>query len=552
MGTIAYLSAEIGLESSLPTYSGGLGVLAGDHVKAAADAGLDLIAISLLYRQGYGRQHVDSQGIQSETYPEFDPAEFLDDTGIEITLPLEGRTLFSRIWKRKVTGVTGSSVDVLFLDTLHPNNSNEHIALGERLYGGDDSTRIRQEFLLGVGGIRALKALGVWPLKGVHLNEGHCAFAALELLRQGWSRKQLKAQSLFTTHTPVPAGHDRFSWQEMENVLGELLPGDAHELAGEESASMSHLAISLCGKANAVSNLNAKVASKMFAGYHIEPITNGAHHITWISPIMAELYDSEISGWRKDPLLLSHAGRLQNETLAKARSKARRVLFDIVRSTTGVELEEDRLTIGFARRFATYKRADLVFRDLERLRSFGAGKIQFVFSGKAHPRDEGGKELIRKIFEAAKQLEDDIPVVFIEDYSMATGAAMTSGVDVWMNNPVRPMEASGTSGMKAVMNGVPNCSIMDGWWPEACEHGINGWAVGGSDDERNDERDNRNLLDSIEHEILPLWQEGGLRWAAISRAAIKTGARFTAARMIEDYQRIYENFTPVAVHHDQE
>ena len=545
MASIAYLSAEIGLESALPTYSGGLGVLAGDHVKAAADAGIDLIAITLLYRQGYGKQHVDSEGIQSETYPEFDPNEFLEDTGVEIALQLDGRTLNTRIWKKTETGVSGSSVDVLFLDTLHPENPREHIALGERLYGGDDSVRIRQEFLLGVGGLRALKALGVWPLKGFHLNEGHCAFAALELLNQGWSREQLKAQSLFTTHTPVPAGHDRFTWDEMETVLGELLPDDARELAGEDMASMSHLAISLCGKANAVSKLNAEVASEMFTGFEIEPITNGAHHITWISPLMAELYDSEIPGWRKEPALLSHAEKIQDETLSEARSKSRRVLFDHVRSTAGIELDENRLTIGFARRFATYKRADLVFKDLERLREFGSGKIQFVFSGKAHPRDEGGKELIRRIFQAAKELDGDIPVVFLEDYSMATGAAMTSGVDVWMNNPVRPMEASRTSGMKAVKNWVTNCSILDGWWPEGCEHGVNGWAVGSADDERNDERDNQNLLDSIEHEILPLWEQDKQKWAAISKSAIKTGARFTAARMIEDYQRIYQDFTQI-------
>lgn len=542
MATIAYFSAEIGLESRLPTYSGGLGVLAGDHVKAAADAGLDFIAITLLYRQGYGRQHLDEDGIQSETYPEFEPDEFLVDTGIDMALNLDGRKLHSRIWKKTITGVTGKSVEVLFLDTQHPDNSPEHSILAQRLYGGDDSTRIRQEYLLGVGGIRALKALGVWPLQGIHLNEGHCAFAALEMLNQGWTRQELKDRSLFTTHTPVPAGHDRFSWQEMEAVVGELLPDDAQQLAGLDRASMSHLAIGLCGSANAVSNLNAHVASGMFPEYHIQPITNGAHHITWTSGPMAELYDEQISGWRKDPLLLSHAGHIPTPELIMARSKSRAILRDIVQSMSGVKLHEDRLTIGFARRFATYKRADLVFHDLERLRQIGTGKMQFVFSGKAHPKDEGGKTLIRNIHAAAKKLGDDIPVVFLEDYSMATGLAMTSGVDVWMNNPVRPMEASGTSGMKAVMNGVPNCSILDGWWPEGCQHGVNGWAVGNSDDERDDERDNRDLLDSLEDEVLPAWDSGDERWGSFCRAAISTSARFTAARMLDEYVRIYRLF----------
>lgn len=542
MATIAYFSAEIGLESRLPTYSGGLGVLAGDHVKAAADAGLDFIAITLLYRQGYGRQHLDEDGIQSETYPEFEPEEFLVDTGIDMALDLDGQKLHSRIWKKTITGVTGKSVEVLFLDTQHPANSPEHATLAQRLYGGDDSTRIRQEYLLGVGGIRALKALGVWPLQGIHLNEGHCAFAALEMLDQGWTREELKDRSLFTTHTPVPAGHDRFSWQEMKAVLGKLLPDDAQQLAGLDRASMSHLAISLCGSANAVSNLNAHVASGMFPEHHIQPITNGAHHITWTSGPMAELYDEQIAGWRKDPLLLSHAGRIPTPELVVARSKSRAILRDIVQSMSGVELHEDRLTIGFARRFATYKRADLVFHDLERLRQIGAGRMQFVFAGKAHPKDEGGKTLIRNIHAAAKKLGNDIPVVFLEDYSMATGLAMTSGVDVWMNNPVRPMEASGTSGMKAVMNGVPNCSILDGWWPEGCQHGVNGWAVGNSDDERDDERDNRDLLDSLEGEVLPAWDSGDEIWGGFCRAAISTSARFTAARMLDEYVRIYRSF----------
>jgi len=542
MATVAYFSAEIGLESRLPTYSGGLGVLAGDHVKAAADAGLDFIAITLLYRQGYGRQHLDGNGIQSETYPEFNPEEFLVDTGIDMALDLDGQKLHSRIWKKTITGVTGKSVEVLFLDTQHPDNSPEHATLAQRLYGGDDSTRIRQEYLLGVGGIRALKALGVWPLQGIHLNEGHCAFAALEMLDQGWTREELKDRSLFTTHTPVPAGHDNFSWQEMKAVLGKLLPDDAKQLAGLDRASMSHLAINLCGSANAVSNLNAHVANKMFPEHQIQPITNGAHHITWTSGPMAELYDEQIVGWRKDPLLLSHAGRIPTSELVAARRKSRAILRDIVQSMSGVKLHEDRLTIGFARRFATYKRADLVFHDLERLRQIGAARMQFVFAGKAHPKDEGGKALIRKIHTAAKKLGDDIPVVFLEDYSMATGLAMTSGVDVWMNNPVRPMEASGTSGMKAVMNGVPNCSILDGWWPEGCQHGVNGWAVGNSDDERDDERDNRDLLDSLESEVLPAWDSGDERWGSFCRAAISTSARFTAARMLDEYALIYRSF----------
>ena len=539
--SIAYLSAEVGFESRLHTYSGGLGVLAGDHIKSAADAGLDLIGCTLLYREGYGRQKLDAQGNQSETYGEIDPQEFLTDTGVEISLPLDGTILYSKIWLYRIKGLP-----TYFLDTRHPDNSPEHAGLGNRLYGGDDSMRIRQEYLLGVGGIRALQAMG-HEITGLHLNEGHCTFAMLEMLHQGWSRDELSGRCLFTTHTPVPAGHDRFGWNEVENVLKELLPDDAKQLVEDENTcSMSHLGIALAGQVNAVSNLNAYVASGMFPGTHIHPITNGVHHETWTSLALANLFDEHLTGWRADPTTLAHAGRIPDEPLEMARNDSRSVLRDLVRAATGVELEEHRLTIGFARRFATYKRANLVFSDLERLRALGAGKIQFVFAGKAHPRDEGGKQLIRDIFQGASQVEQDIPVAFLEDYSMDTGLAMTSGVDIWLNNPIRPMEASGTSGMKAAMNGVPNCSILDGWWPEACEHGVNGWAVGEGEDERDDERDAKALYDIIEFEVLPAWENGPEHWNDMMRASIATSARFTGARMISDYLRFYSNFTSLS------
>ena len=397
--SVAYLSAEVGFESGLHTYSGGLGVLAGDHIKSAADAGIDLVGCSLLYRMGYGRQHLDSAGNQTETYAEIDPHDFLTDTGIEIELPLDGTTLHSKLWVYQIKGLS-----TYFLDTRHPENSPEHASLGNRLYGGDDATRIRQEYLLGVGGIRALQALG-HEITGLHLNEGHCTFAMLEMLHQGWSREQLKQRCLFTTHTPVPAGHDRFAWDDVATVLGELLPSDASELVNDDvTCSMSHLAVALAGQVNAVSNLNAYVASGMFEGTHIHPITNGIHHETWTSPALAELFDTHLTGWRQDPTVLAHAGRIPDADLMYARKEARAVLRDLVRASTGVKFTEERLTIGFARRFATYKRANLVFSDLERLRSLGAGNIQFVFAGKAHPRDEGGKQLIRDIFEVLRRL----------------------------------------------------------------------------------------------------------------------------------------------------
>ena len=548
MGVVGYFTAEIGLWSELHTYSGGLGVLAGDHVKSAADAEVPLVGVTLVYRKGYGRQHLDKDGIQTETYRDLDPAQHMQDTGMEISLPLDDGELWAKVWRADITGVSGHVVPVYFLDTFHPKNSPKHLELGLTLYGGDDWVRIRQEYLLGVGGLRLLDKLGL-EVDGLHLNEGHCTFALLEMLGKGWSREQLAKRVLFTTHTPVPAGHDRFEWEAVEEVLGDLLPADAKQLvidAGDPEEgrriSMSHLAVALSGPVNAVSNLNAWVASSMFADHHIAPITNGVHHITWTSPMMADLFDKQLPGWKEDPTKLAHAGKIPTEDLAGARDVARKVLRELVQTSTGVKLDKKRLTIGFARRFATYKRANLVFSDLERLREIGAGKIQFVFSGKAHPRDEGGKALIKSIFDSAKDLENEIPVAFLEDYSMATGLAMTGGVDIWLNNPIRPMEASGTSGMKAAMNGVPNCSILDGWWPEGCEHGVNGWAIGEADDERDDVRDAKNVLDVIENEVLPAWDEGDEKWCEIMRASIATSARFTGARMISDYLRFYDSF----------
>ncbi|MDP6906103.1 MAG: alpha-glucan family phosphorylase [Candidatus Thalassarchaeaceae archaeon] len=541
--SIAYLSAEVGFESGLHTYSGGLGVLAGDHIKSAADAGIDLIGCTLLYREGYGRQHLDNHGNQTETFSEIDPHEYLTDTGIEISLPLDGTILHSKIWVYKI-----KNIPTYFLDTRHPSNSSKHASLGNRLYGGDDETRIRQEYLLGVGGIRALQAMG-HDILGLHLNEGHCTFAMFEMLHQGWTREHLSNCCLFTTHTPVPAGHDRFEWNSVKEVLGKLLPEDATNLcnsAGDPEngrrCSMSHLAVALSGPVNAVSNLNAWVASSMFGEQHISPITNGVHHTTWTSPPMAELFDEHLSGWRNKPTSLGHAGSIPTGGLLAAREECRTVLRELVLATTGVQLEQGRLTIGFARRFATYKRANLIFRDIERLREIGSGKIQFVFAGKAHPRDEGGKQLIRDIFSGATEVENDIPIAFLEDYSMNTGLAMTSGVDIWLNNPIRPLEASGTSGMKAAMNGVPNCSILDGWWPEGCEHGVNGWAIGKGEDDRDDLRDVEYIYHTLEHEVLPIWRQGPNRWADLMRASITTSARFTGARMIDEYRRFYEAF----------
>ena len=549
MPVVGYFTAEIGLWSELHTYSGGLGVLAGDHVKSAADAGTPLVGVTLLYHQGYARQHIDANGVQTESFPEFDPNEHVSKTKIVLKLYLDGQPLSAYVWKADIVGQSGHIVPVYFIDTRHPANSSEHQELSSRLYGGDDEVRIRQEYVLGVGGVQLFDYLDS-ELHGLHLNEGHCTFAMLELLNRGWSREELAQRSLFTTHTPVPAGHDRFEWPLVREVVGELLPVDAKELviaAGDSEngrrCSMSHLAVALSTSVNAVSKLNADVAMTMFDEQIIQPITNGVHHITWTSPVMASLFDGYLPGWRVQPETISEAETLPTDALLEARDQARQHLREFVLSKTGVELSSERLTIGFARRFATYKRANLVFRDLERLRNIGAGKIQFVFSGKAHPRDKGGKQLIRDIYDSAEQIAEEIPVAFIENYDMETGLLMTSGVDIWLNNPIRPMEASGTSGMKAAMNGVPNCSILDGWWPEACIHGVNGWAIGNAENVRDDERDANNIYQVLEQDVLPLWEGSKDAWAEMMKASIAASAEFTGHRMIQDYLDFYNRFS---------
>ncbi len=548
MGAVGYFTAEIGLWSDLKTYSGGLGVLAGDHVKSAADAGIPLVGVTLLYREGYGTQHLDKLGNQTETFPTLEPSQHMTKTDIEFSLDLDNTQIKISVWKVEIEGILGHNVPVYFLDTFNEDNTPEHRSLSGRLYGGDDNTRIRQEYILGVGGVRLFDFLDQ-DLSGIHLNEGHCTFALLELLEKGWSRQYLREHTLFTTHTPVPAGHDRFEWSLVEHVMGDKLPQDAVELvkiAGDSEngnrCSMSHLAVGLCTSVNAVSKLNAEVASTMFANRVITPITNGVHHITWTSDSMANLFDKFLPGWKENPKILQNTENLPNHELVESREQARQIHRNRVKTDTGVELFKDRLTIGFARRFATYKRANLIFHDLDRLKKIGAKKIQFVFSGKAHPRDNGGKDLIRSIFKSASDIESEIPVAFLEDYDMQIGLDMTSGVDIWLNNPIRPMEASGTSGMKAAMNGVPNCSILDGWWPEACIHSENGWAIGEAEDDRNDARDANNVYNVIENEVLPVWESGFDNWANLMKNSISASSNFTGKRMIEDYLEFYNKF----------
>lgn len=539
MRPTAYISAEIGFATDVPTYSGGLGVLAGDHLKSAADLSLPLVGVTLLYREGYFVQRLDAHGHQSASYPRFHPENLMERTGQVVSIKLGGRTVELDVWRAEITGRSGHVVPVLLLDADVESNHPDDRSLTHRLYGGDHTTRLRQETALGFGGAAAVRAL--YPhIEAYHLNEGHCAFLPLALLRDGMSVQEVRRRCHFTTHTPVPAGHDHFpydlAYQQIGDYLENLSPG-IEELAGTDDLSMSHLALALCGTANGVSELHGQVSRQMFPNHDIGHITNGVHHLSWISEPIAALYDEAIPGWREEPRRLSEgASTLPADDLWRAHTARKRQLLEYVNGETQLGFGSQLLTIGFARRAAAYKRAALLFSDPERLAAICQGKVQFVFAGKAHPRDTAGQEVIETVFRKAHQLHDRLRICYLENYNMWTGALITSGVDVWLNNPRRPREASGTSGMKAVLNGVPNLSIADGWWAEGARDNVNGWVIGGT--EADDAKDAEDLYQTLEQRVLPAWEDRA-RWTEMMRAAIATGADFTAERMVLDYKQRY-------------
>jgi starch phosphorylase len=533
----AYFSAEIGFSSNIPSYSGGLGILAGDHLKAAADAHIPLVGVTLLYQQGYFRQHLTPEGWQQESYPTFLAKPLLTLLPHTVSITLQGEKLDVAIWHTTLKGVHGYEVPVLFLDTHLPQNTPEQQTITQRLYGGDHHTRILQEAVLGFAGLRAVRTL--FPqIHHFHLNEGHTAFVPLALLHEGWSPEQVKQACHFTTHTPVPAGHDVFDYGLAQHVLGNALPENISTWAGPHGLSMTHLALHLSRSCNAVSELHGRVTRDMFPHHTIQHITNGVHHLTWTSEPMAALFDKNLPTWRTEPHTLKHALQLPPQELLHARSQAKQALITYVNAETGAGFSPNILTLGFARRAATYKRATLLFRDIERLLHIGTHTLQCVFAGKAHPRDTDGHHLIQDIVRFSQTLGDKIRIAFIPNYNMWLGALITSGVDVWLNTPLRPHEASGTSGMKAALNGVPSLSIADGWWAEAAHHDINGWVVG-NPHTCNDDADAHALYNILEHHVIPTYYQNQEKWVGIMKQAIRTSAHFTAARMVQEYHTLY-------------
>jgi len=551
---IAYFSMEIGLSPGMPTYSGGLGVLAGDTIRSAADLGLPMLAMTLLHRKGYFYQHLDASGWQTEEAVNWQVDDFLTDTGARASVVLEGRTVQLRAWRRDVPGLGGSVLPVFFLDTDLPENSPDDRKLTHYLYGGDLRDRLCQEVILGIGGVRMLRALGYDGIRRYHMNEGHSALLTLELLRERREKEgrdyispedleTIRHLCVFTTHTPVPAGHDKFPLELVDQVMGAREAcGINDPVCHENRLNMTYLALSLSHYVNGVAKKHGEISRHMFAEYQIHAITNGVHVPTWVSPPFHELFDRYIAGWEEDNFSLRYALRIPDREVWAAHREAKRRLLEFVNREVNAGLDVDVLTLGFARRAATYKRADLVFHDLERLRSVARrhGGLQLVFAGKAHPADQDGKKLIQRVVQIGRSLAGDVPVVYLPNYDMQLAELLTSGVDVWLNTPQRPLEASGTSGMKAALNGVPSLSVLDGWWLEGCIEGVTGWAIGTDEtppDEASDWTNTaQSLYDKLEQAVAPLFYTNRTAFVEVMRHAIAlNGSFFNTQRMVAQY-----------------
>lgn len=553
---VAYFSMEICLEQAIPTYSGGLGVLAGDTIRSAADLGVPMAAVTLVHRKGYFRQHLDQKGNQTEEPEPWRPEDVLELVPEKVIVNIEGRDVVVRAWRYSVVGVEGHTVPVYLLDTGLPENSEWDRTLTDHLYGGDSRYRLCQEVVLGMGGVELIRALEGDARVQFHINEGHAALLTLALLERQLAASgntapsdvdvdAVRAQCIFTTHTPVPAGHDRFPESLVRTVLGDARTGilaasGCCSGTGDSWLNMTRLALRFSHYANGVAMRHGEVSREMFPDHEIHAITNGVHALTWTSPPFRELFDKHAPDWRKDNLYLRYAIGIPLEEIRAAHARAKGALLDEVARRTGTKLDPAIMTIGFARRATPYKRADLVFTDVGRLRAISkkVGALQIVFAGKAHPRDEGGKELIRHIFQAARDLDGLLRVVYLENYEMDLGALLTSGVDLWLNNPMKPLEASGTSGMKAALNGVPSLSVLDGWWVEGHVEGITGWSIGDSASDSNSAAEAESLYTKLERTIVPLFYESPSSWAQVMRNAIfLNGSFFNTQRMVLQYVR---------------
>ena len=545
---------EIALEAGMPTYSGGLGVLAGDTIHSAANLKVPMVAVTLLHRKGYFFQKLDSSGWQTEEPVEWSVDDYLQEMEARTAVIIEGRTVTLRVWKYDVISKSGYIVPVYFLDADLPENSESDRTLTHYLYGGDAVYRFCQEVILGIGGIRMLRDLGYHNIERFHMNEGHASLLTIELLDEELEKlngktinpdaiEAVRKKCVFTTHTPIPAGHDQFPMDLVERIIGHHKSFDMRDhICCEGQLNMTYLALNLSHYVNGVAKKHKEVSSHMFASYVIDSITNGVNAVKWTSEPFQELFNKFIPGWQEDNFSFRYALGISNHDIWDAHVKAKRQLIQYINRETNLGFDTEFFTIGFARRAAAYKRGDLIFQDIERLKNISrnTGAIQFVFSGKAHPKDQDGKELIKRIFQAINSLRHDIKIVYLENYDLELGKLITSGVDLWLNTPIPPHEASGTSGMKAALNGVPSLSILDGWWIEGCIEGVTGWAigelVGDTATDKEQAKDADSLYDKLEKTIVPMFYNQRDEFINIMRHAIAlNGSFFNTQRMMQQY-----------------
>lgn len=553
--TVAYFSMEIGIESEIPTYSGGLGILAGDTIRSAADLRVPMVAISLLHRKGYFYQRLDKNGWQSEDPIDWVVDDFLEEIPTKTSVLIEGRVVHIGAWRYNVVGISGYVVPIFLLDTDVPENAEWDRTLTHYLYGGDHHYRLCQEVILGIGGVRMLRALGFNKIERYHMNEGHASLLTLEILDQVTNHIDAKSithdhmeivrnKCVFTTHTPVQTGFDQFPMDMVIKVLGQHsgLLKMINFFNTEGVLNTTYLALNFSHYINGVAKKHGEISRLMYANYEIDAITNGVHSATWTSKPFQELFNRYIPGWQQDNASLRYALNIPNDEMWKAHLQAKKQLFNFILNETNVGMDIDVLTFGFARRATTYKRATLIFTNVERLK-YIASKVrplQIVFAGKAHPMDKEGKEIIKQIIHFKEILKNSIKIVYLPNYNINLGKLITSGVDVWLNTPQPPLEASGTSGMKAALNGVPSLSILDGWWLEGCIEGVTGWAIGDSkrslNEESNSLNDSLSLYDKIEKVIIPTYYQYRDRFIDIMRHTIAlNGSFFNTHRMIEQY-----------------
>ena len=539
---IAYFSMEIGIDENIPAYSGGLGILAGDTIKSCADLNVPVVGVTLLSENGYFYQKIDENGNQIELPIRFDVASYLKLLPTIASVDIENRDVKIRAWYYKVKGVGGYIIPVFFLDSNIEGNSDWDRELTKYLYGGDKKYRLAQEIILGVGGVRMLQALGYSTIDRYHMNEGHAALSTLELYNLSNDVEKVREQCVFTTHTPVGSGHDRFDLSFAKPMIGNILPEFIlKDVTFENKLNMTKLALFFSHYVNGVAKKHGEISREMFPGYSIDSITNGVHSTTWVSEPFKRLFDKHMPGWKADPYILRSAFSISKSEIWNAHMSAKKLLIDFVNKNYNANLDSNNFTIGFARRQTAYKRPDLLISQPERLKQIAKkfGSIQIIFAGKAHPKDQSGKDSIKNIFCVMNSIDNNVKITFIHNYDIKIAKMMIAGVDLWLNTPRRPQEASGTSGMKAAHNGVPQFGTLDGWWLEGCIENITGWAIGPEkalEEESDDEIDRNDLYDKLENWIMPKFYSDRDNWIRTMRSCIAVNASFfNTNRMIQQY-----------------